>query len=95
MSNNISLDVSEEMAKSGFIDRIRQHNDDYNARVTQRMSHSHLEALANAIIGAALAQVVLWLFSIPVVEAISLNAAILGVSYVRAFAIRRWFERMG
>jgi hypothetical protein len=54
---------------------------------------SHAEAVANAVIGAALSQLVLWLFGMQLVEALWLNAVMIGVSYGRAFVLRRVFER--
>jgi hypothetical protein len=61
----------------------------------QRAGMSHAEAFANAVIGAGLSQLVLWLFGVPLTEAITVNAVMIGVSYMRAFAIRRMFERLG
>lgn len=61
----------------------------------QRAGMSHAEAIANSVIGAGLSQLVLWLFSVPFTEAISLNAAMIGVSYARAFALRRMFAGLG
>jgi hypothetical protein len=61
--------------------------------MSQRVAHSHSEAIANAIIGAGLSQFVLWLFGMPTGEAVWLNAVMIGVSYGRAFLLRRIFER--
>jgi phosphate/sulfate permease len=61
----------------------------------QRAGHSHAEAIANSLIGAVLAQLVLWIFGLPITEALSLNATMIGVSYARAFALRRLFARLG
>lgn len=57
--------------------------------------HSHMEAVANSLVGAGLAQGVLWMFGIPTVEALSLNVAMIVVSYARSFALRRVFARLG
>lgn len=61
----------------------------------QHAGMSHAEAIANSFIGAGLSQLVLWIFSMPITEAISLNAIMIGVSYARAFALRRMFSRFG
>ena len=61
----------------------------------QHAGVSHAEAVANSLIGAGLSQLVLWLFSIPITEAVSLNVTMIGVSYARAFALRRMFARFG
>jgi len=61
--------------------------------MTQRVAHSHAEAVANSIIGAGLSQLVLWIFGIPIIEAITLNAVMIGVSYGRSFILRRIFTR--
>ena len=61
----------------------------------QRAGMSHAEAIANSLIGAGLSQLVLWLFAIPITEALSLNATMICVSYARAFALRRMFARFG
>jgi hypothetical protein len=61
----------------------------------QHAGMSHWESTANAIIGAGLSQLVLWLFAIPITEAVSLNVTMIGVSYARAFALRRMFARFG
>ena len=63
--------------------------------MSQRIAHSQVEAVANALIGAAIAQGVLWLYSMPLTEAFSLNAVMIFVSYARAFALRRVFARIG
>jgi hypothetical protein len=63
--------------------------------MSQRLAHSHAEALTNSIVGAALAQAVLWLFGMALAEAVSLNLTMITVSYLRAFVIRRAFERVG
>ena len=63
--------------------------------MTQCVVHSHIESAANSLIGAALSQSVLWLFGVPIVEALSLNATMIGVSYARAFVLRRVFARIG
>jgi len=62
--------------------------------MTQRAAHSHVEAAANSIIGAGLSQLVLWIFGIPITEAITLNAVMIGVSYGRSFVLRRLFTRI-
>jgi phosphate/sulfate permease len=61
----------------------------------QHAGVSHAEAIANAVAGAVLAQLVLWFFGVPLNEALSVNAAMIGVSYARAFALRRIFARFG
>jgi hypothetical protein len=61
----------------------------------QRAGMSHAEATANALIGAGLSQLVLWLFGMPITEALYLNVVMIGVSYARAFALRRMFARFG
>lgn len=63
--------------------------------MSQPLQHSNVEAIANSIIGAVLGQLVLWLFGVPITEAVSLNITMIGVSYARAFALRRLFERVG
>lgn len=59
----------------------------------QSVAHSHYEAAANALIGLMLAQLVLWLWGIPIVEALWLNAVMMAVSYARSYALRRIFAR--
>lgn len=56
---------------------------------------SHVEAVANAIVGTVIGQIVLWLFGLPITEALWLNITFLGVSYIRAFILRRIFARLG
>lgn len=63
--------------------------------MSQRAALSHAEAVSNSIIGAGLSQLVLWLFGIPITEALTLNAIMIGVSYARAFVLRRLFARIG
>ena len=60
--------------------------------MSQRLAHSHAEAITNSIVGAALAQAVLWLFGMPLDEAVALNVTMIIISYLRAFVIRRAFE---
>ena len=62
--------------------------------MSQRLAHSHGEAVANALIGAGLSQLVLWIYGLPLTEALSLNATMIGVSYGRALALRRIFTRL-
>jgi hypothetical protein len=62
--------------------------------VNQRVAHSHSEAVANALIGAGLSQLVLWIYGVPLTEALSLNVTMIGVSYGRAFVLRRIFTRV-
>ena len=63
--------------------------------MSQPVRNSHAEAIANSLIGAGLSQLVLWLFGVPLTEAITVNATMIGVSYARAFALRRVFSRFG
>jgi len=63
--------------------------------MTQRVTHSHAEAVANSVVGAGLSQLVLWVFGVPITEAITLNGVMIGVSYARAFLLRRIFARIG
>lgn len=55
-----------------------------------------LEAAANSIAGIVLAQIVLWAFGLPLLEAITLNVVMIIVSYVRSLVLRMifaWFAR--
>lgn len=63
--------------------------------MTQRVAHSHAEAVVNSIVGAGLSQLVLWVFGVPITEAFTLNAVMIGVSYGRTLVLRRLFTRMG
>ena len=54
---------------------------------------AHAEAFAQVAIGAVLAQIVLWLFGVHLAEAVALNGVMLGVSYLRSYAIRRAFSK--
>jgi hypothetical protein len=65
---------------------------DQGAGMSQRLAHSHAEALVNAITGLIIAQFVLWLFGISLAEAVFLNVTMIAISYLRAFLIRRAFE---
>lgn len=55
---------------------------------------THVESLANAILGIAIAQLVLWVWGVPLHEAVGLNATLFGISYVRAYALRTIFRRL-
>jgi hypothetical protein len=50
--------------------------------MTQPIRHSHLEAVCNAVIGIAIGQIVLWMFGLPVREAVNLNLAMLAASRI-------------
>jgi hypothetical protein len=52
----------------------------------------HGEALANAIVGIVLSQIVLWIFGVEFRQALFLNAAMIGVSYARSYTLRRLFS---
>jgi hypothetical protein len=54
----------------------------------------HYEAASNAILGIAIAQLVLWLFSVPGSTAIALNLVLFATSYARSFALRILFGRI-
>ena len=54
----------------------------------------HLEAFANAIVGIAIAQILLWLYGIAFSQALSLNIAMFAASYARSFLIRIIFARI-
>ena len=57
---------------------------------------AHMEAAANTVIGVIIGQTVLFVFGIPVTEAIPITAIIIALSYVRSFVLRlvfRSFER--
>jgi hypothetical protein len=54
---------------------------------------AHLEALMNAILGIGLSQLVLACFGIELRQAIASNTVMIGVSYARAYALRRLFAR--
>lgn len=57
----------------------------------QSVRQSHVEAVCNAVVGVVLAQAVLWAFGMPVREALSLNAVMFIVSFLRSLIIRRAF----
>lgn len=63
--------------------------------MSRRSRLRHAEALSNAVAGIVLAQVVLWLFGVPLMSAIGMNAVLFGVSYARAFVLRGLFARIG
>lgn len=54
------------------------------------MNHrlAHGEALANAVIGIGLSQIVLAGFGVELRQAVALNAAMIGVSYARSYVLR-------
>lgn len=60
------------------------------------MNHrlAHVEAVTNASVGIALAQLVLWGIGVELTRAIALNATMFGVSYARSYALRRLFGRL-
>lgn len=55
---------------------------------------SHLETWCQMIVGTLLAQLILWLFGVPLLTAINLNIVMFIVSYVRTYTIRRIFNRL-
>lgn len=61
--------------------------------ISQPIRLSHAEAAANAIIGLIISQLILWAWGLPLSQATALNIAFLLVSYLRAYVIRRAFER--
>lgn len=63
-------------------------------RVGARRRRMHAEALANAVIGLAIAQIVLLAFSVPLSHAIPLNLVMFAASYARSFVIRIIFKRI-
>ena len=63
--------------------------------MTRRSRLRHLEAVANAILGIAIAQLVLWLFGVPLSSAIAMNLVMFAASYARALVLRILFARMG
>lgn len=54
---------------------------------------AHMEAAANTVIGVIIGQTVLFVFGIPVTEAIPITAIIIALSYVRSFVLRLVFRR--
>jgi hypothetical protein len=54
---------------------------------------THAEAAANAFAGIILSQLVPACFGVAVTQAVTLNATMVGVSYARAYALRRLFAR--
>lgn len=55
---------------------------------------AHAEAALNAVLGIVIAQVVLWLFGIPLSLAIVMNLVMLAASYARSFVLRILFARL-
>ncbi len=55
---------------------------------------AHMEASANTVIGVIIGQSVLFVFGIPVTEAIPITAIIIALSYVRSFVLRLVFRRL-
>jgi|GEM_PF-3864390 phosphate/sulfate permease len=62
--------------------------------MSRRTRLRHAEAVSNAILGIALAQLILWLFGIPLSSAISMNIAMFAASYARALLLRILFTRI-
>lgn len=54
---------------------------------------AHMEAAANTIIGVVIGQSVLFVFGIPVTEAIPITVIIITLSYIRSFVLRLAFRR--
>ena len=52
---------------------------------------AHLESAAQIIGGTIIAQIILWAFGFPMHEALALNFAFIGASYIRQYVIRRSF----
>lgn len=52
---------------------------------------SHLETISQMVVGMVLAQIVLFLFGIPLGEAVWFGVVMLMVSYIRTYLIRRSF----
>ena len=53
---------------------------------------AHIEAAANTIIGSLIGQIALWAYGLPLMHALSLNATLIALSYVRSYVIRRLFH---
>lgn len=54
-----------------------------------------IESAANAALGLVIAQIVLWLWGLPIHEALGLNAVMFGTNYVRSYLLRRAFAGTG
>lgn len=59
----------------------------------QSKLESHAEAIANTVAGVVLNMGILWAFSVPMHSSILITSIMIFVSYVRGFAIRRFFNR--
>jgi hypothetical protein len=53
---------------------------------------AHYETWAQMVVGTCLAQIVLWSFGVPLGHALSINAVMFFVSYIKTYAIRRMFH---
>jgi hypothetical protein len=60
--------------------------------MSQSPAHSHMETAINAVVGIPLSQGVLWIFGLPIGEAVLVGVVMFLVSYLRGFLVRRIFD---
>lgn len=53
---------------------------------------NHIETVIQMVVGITIAQVVLWLFNVPMQDAVFITVIMTVVSYIRSYVIRSVFD---